>query len=210
MFKRIVVVLAVAVTASAAVFAWSETPGERQFADKSDIAKITPDAAKVAQAYRIEKEGRRLHAPYATERDLLEAREKYLEALSIFRSLNHEQGQAEALLDLEILYRDLDQHEKAAEYSKKLLEFKKKLSRSWIGGNILANIGNLFGKQSDYAKAAKCYEQAVKAYVKGGDTEFTGRALYDLGQVYRKLGKYPKATECLERSLGSYPLHNRF
>jgi ankyrin repeat protein len=204
MSKGIVIVLAVAAVATAAVLAgapaWFEKPNESQAAQKPNPVSINRDADKVAQAYGVEREGRRLHSRYASKRERRMAEKKYLDSLAIFRSLDHAQGQTELLADLYILYLDLDEHDKAEACYEKLEHLRKKVK--WpVGGNDLANMGHFYWRARAFDKAAEYYDQAVKAHEKAGDAEFAGRTLYDLGEAYRELDQYPEAAQCLERSL---------
>lgn len=170
-------------------------------AEMPNLASINPDTDKGAQAYRVEREGRKLNRPDATDTDLRKAEKNFLESLAIFRSLKHEWGQAEVLTDLYTLYMHLDEFEKGLACNEESQEFKRKVRWASDDGNSLAHWGSYYWRGHDFAKAAEYYDRAVKAYEMAGDTEFAGLTLYDLGQAHRKLEQYSKAAECLERSL---------
>jgi tetratricopeptide (TPR) repeat protein len=163
-------------------------------------SRMNPAALRAGQAYRIDRESRRLEARAKSPADRERTEAKYQESLRIFRELKHRRGEAEVLNDLGIFYTDRERYAEAEDYFEKALKIKREIGWHWGACNTLAGLAVIRHNQGDFSGAVKYSEQAVKAYEKSGNKKSTTSMLCSLAFEYVAQGHHDKAILALKKA----------
>ncbi|PCJ37861.1 MAG: hypothetical protein COA99_12410 [Moraxellaceae bacterium] len=83
---------------------------------------------------------------------------------------------------------------------KKLSKKEKKFFQE-AKGWVLNNLGLIYSKKGNYAKAVECYTKSLKIKEEIGDKQGIASSLNNFGLNYSRQGKYAKAVECYTKSL---------
>ena len=128
-----------------------------------------------------------------TEQSYQQAIEKYLAAVSIWRSLNDKPMEAATLYEAGSLYGDIGQYQKALDCYSQAGTLYKALGNRKSEANTLNNTAWIYGELGDHQKALEMYEQVVKAKEKLGLTDLV--VISNLASSYSKVGQYQRALD---------------
>ncbi|MDR2498457.1 MAG: tetratricopeptide repeat protein [Tannerellaceae bacterium] len=153
-----------------------------------------------------------------------EAEKAYLESLEIFQKLltenpNYKQYYlTRAFFHLGLLYAEIGNYKKAAEYYNKELEIERALNTGKFDvASTLNYLGDAHYGAKEYEKAERCYSEALAIYREDAQKDpdgyiyshfFQALSLGNLGKVYANKAKpdYAKAEEYFHESLNFYRL----
>jgi len=131
-------------------------------------------------------------------RDAITVLEAYL---PIARSLQNQVGEAQALGNLGIAYKNIGIYSRSIavlrQAGKQFLELGDRPSL----GQALLNLGNTFEAVGDYENAAIAYQQSLKIAQAIGNQRSAAITLNNLGQVYANQAKYKEAIRLTQQSL---------
>jgi CHAT domain-containing protein/tetratricopeptide (TPR) repeat protein len=128
-----------------------------------------------------------------TETSYEQAIEKYLAAVSIWRSLNDKPMEAATIYEAGWLYGDIGQYQKALDCYSQALTLYKALGNHKSEANTLNNTAWIYGELGENQTALEMYEQVVEANKKLGATDAV--ALSNIASSYAKLGQYQRALD---------------
>jgi CHAT domain-containing protein/tetratricopeptide (TPR) repeat protein len=149
---------------------------------------------------KLIEEGRRL-AELGTRVALAEAIDKYKAAYECFRKDNLRVGMGMALFAAGGAHVSLGQKRRALDVFLEASTHIKETDGSSLRVIILAVIGLVYAKLSEWKPAVEYLEQALALPETEKDPELLAGVLAGLGAAYAKLGKKRKGLEYLERSL---------
>jgi CHAT domain-containing protein/lipoprotein NlpI len=145
-----------------------------------------------ADAQKLIKEAEALTAK-KTEQSYQQAIEKYLAAVSIWRTLNDKPMEAATLYEAGWLYGDIGQYQKALDcYSQALTLYKASGNRK-SELNTLNNTAWIYGELGENQIALDMYEQVVDGQKKIG--EMDPAVISNLASSYAKMGQYRRALD---------------
>ena len=134
-----------------------------------------------------------------TEKSYQQAIEKYLAAVSIWRSLNDRPMEAATLYEAGSLYGDIGQYQKALDCYAQAGSLYKALGNRKSELNTLNNTAWIYGELNENQIALEMYEQVLAAKTKIGETDPV--ALSNVASSYGKLGQYQRALDAHLRVL---------
>jgi CHAT domain-containing protein/Tfp pilus assembly protein PilF len=128
-----------------------------------------------------------------TEQSYQQAIEKYLAAVSIWRSLNDKPMEAATLYEAGWLYGDIGQYQKALDCYSQAGALYKALGNRKSEANTLNNTAWIYGELGENQKTLEMYLQVVEANKKIGETDPV--AISNVASSYAKLGQYQRALD---------------
>lgn len=128
-----------------------------------------------------------------TEQSYQQAIEKYLAAVSIWRSLNDKPMEAATLYEAGWLYGDIGQYQKALDCYSQALTLYKALGNRKSESNTLNNTAWIYNELGENQIALEMYEQVVAFKKAIGETD--PKALSNLAASYNKMGQYQRALD---------------
>ncbi|MEA2041602.1 MAG: tetratricopeptide repeat protein [Bacteroidota bacterium] len=174
----------------------------------SDFDKATINfkhSYKIAQAKLTEEDEAIALANIATMENIRGndklAVEYFLKALKIFEKKENKVGISKIYNNLGVIFRRLDEPDKALEYYYKALELKQALKDSGSIGETYINIGVLYKQKKQYLQAVNYLDKALNIFTKNGDLYGKAKTLNNLGTVYQKNKAYGKAMSAFWESL---------
>jgi tetratricopeptide (TPR) repeat protein len=117
----------------------------------------------------------------------------YRQALILAQRVRDRKGQATALGNLGLIYRDRRDLERAEEYHKKALAIDQEIGDKFAEAIDLGNLGNVYGDLGELNKARHWHKQALHLASKTGSALGQSRALNNLGLIYTQKGQLAKA-----------------
>jgi len=124
-----------------------------------------------------------------------------LEALRIFDKNNDQQGYANALHNIGIVYDYLGNYDLALENHHRALEIRTKLNDKKGIADSLNSIGIIHNLTKHYQKALEFYRQSLSLRKTFGDSQGIAQSLNNVGVVLRILKEYSQSLEYLYESL---------
>ncbi len=128
-----------------------------------------------------------------TEQSYQQAIEKYLAALSIWRTLNDKPMEAATLYEAGWLYGDIGQYQKALDCYTQAETLYKVLGNRKSELNTLNNTAWIYGELGENQMALDMYETVVAGLKKIGETD--PAVISNLAASYAKLGQYRRALD---------------
>ncbi|MEA5476760.1 tetratricopeptide repeat protein [Pseudanabaena galeata UHCC 0370] len=117
------------------------------------------------------------------------------QALTIYREIKYQQGEAGTLGNLGNTYRSLGKYDKAIEFYLQNLVIERELKNRLGEVNTLRNLGLAYSALAKYDKAIEYHLQSLAMSREIKNHLYEGAALENLGLAYSTLGKYDKAIE---------------
>lgn len=128
-----------------------------------------------------------------TEQSYRQAIEKYLAALSIWRTLNNKPMEASTLYEAGWLYGDIGQYQKALDLYSQAGTLYKTLGNRKSELNTLNNTAWIYGELGENQTALDMYETVVEGLKKIGETD--PAVISNLAASYSKLGQHQRALD---------------
>lgn len=128
-----------------------------------------------------------------TEQSYQEAIEKYLAAVSIWRSLNDKPMEAATLYEAGWLYGDIGQYQKALDCYSQAGALYKVLGNHKSEANTLNNTAWIYGELGEKQRTLEMYLQVVEAKKKIGETDAV--AISNVASTYAQMGQYQRALD---------------
>jgi len=128
-----------------------------------------------------------------TEQSYQQAIEKYLSAVSIWRSLNDKPMEAATLYEAGWLLGDIGQYQKALDCYSQALALYKTLGNRTGEANTLNNTAWIYGELGEDQRALDMYLEVLDAKKKIGETDQV--AMSNVASSYAKVGQYQRALE---------------
>ena len=128
-----------------------------------------------------------------TEQSYQQAIEKYLSAVSIWRSLNDKPMEAATLYEAGWLYGDIGQYQNALDCYSQALTLYKALGNHKSIANTLNNTAWIYGDLGESQTALDLYLQAAEAKKKIGEMDAV--AISNVASSYAQLGQYQRALD---------------
>lgn len=129
------------------------------------------------------------------------ARNRYLEALEIFKRLGDSAGEARSRDNIGIIYERLGQVTMAREYYKQAIEIYRGIGDVAGEAYSLVNIGSVYERFGNYSRALEHYNKSLEISRKIEYAAGEARSLINIGNVYYILGRYTEALEYHKKSL---------
>ncbi|HYV14015.1 MAG TPA: CHAT domain-containing tetratricopeptide repeat protein [Pyrinomonadaceae bacterium] len=155
-------------------------------------AQTTQPDPRRADAEKLIAEAEALTAK-KTEQSYQQAIEKYLAALSVWRTLNDKSMEAATLYEAGWLYGDIGQYQKALDCYSQALTLYKALGNRKSELNTLNNTAWIYGELGENQIALDMYEQVAEGKKKIGETD--PAVISNLAASYSKLGQYQRALD---------------
>lgn len=127
--------------------------------------------------------------------------EQFLEAQSLYRSLNDSWNVADSHLKLGSVYRYLTDFQNAIQRYEKGLALFRELQDASGTAMALNNLGNVHYSLADYARALQCYQESLSLYLSLGDDAGIASTFANLALIYERLGDYVNALQLNQESL---------
>jgi CHAT domain-containing protein len=128
-----------------------------------------------------------------TEQSYQQAIEKYLAAVSIWRSLNDKPMEAATLYEAGWLYGDIGQYQKALDSYSQAVTLYKALGNHKSEANTLNNTAWIYGELGENQTALDLYLQVAEAKKKVGETDAV--TMSNVASSYAQLGQYQRALD---------------
>jgi tetratricopeptide (TPR) repeat protein len=123
------------------------------------------------------------------------------EALDAAEKARDEEGQAAALGNLGLVYKDKGEWDKAIKFYNRDLEIGKKIGDEHGMAQTFNNLGIVYRKKGEWDKAIEFYNKALKGLEKIGDELGMSQTYHNLGNVYQLKEDWAKAIEFYNKSL---------
>ncbi|MEA2105483.1 MAG: tetratricopeptide repeat protein, partial [Bacteroidota bacterium] len=125
------------------------------------------------------------------------ALEEYQKALLLYREIENDQGIAQCLNNIGMIFRLKGNYALAIEYLEKSLELKYLLHNEPGIANTLGNIGHVYASAGDYDKALDYYNKMLEKWLEMDNVNGISEAYNYLGEVYLRMDKPNKAIDVL-------------
>jgi class 3 adenylate cyclase/lipopolysaccharide biosynthesis regulator YciM len=113
--------------------------------------------------------------------------------LTVAKEIDWERGKAISYTALAINNDVRGETSKALKYFHKALKIREELGNKYGIASNLGNIGNLYGRTSNFKKAIEYYQKALKIREELDDKIGISNILGNMGSIYSKQSDYPKA-----------------
>jgi CHAT domain-containing protein/tetratricopeptide (TPR) repeat protein len=160
----------------------------------------TPQEAMLPKAEKLFQEGMQLYQQ-GTKESLLQAINKWEQALPILRAVGERGGEATTLAFIGKVYDSLEEKQKALEYYNQALPIFRAVENRGGEAFTLNNIGAVYYSLGEKQKALEYYNQALPLFRAVGDRRGETATLNNMGNVYNILGEKQKALEYLNQAL---------
>ncbi|NMF81930.1 tetratricopeptide repeat protein [Nodosilinea sp. P-1105] len=122
-------------------------------------------------------------------------------ALEAARQAGDQQGEAQTLNNLGLVYSDQGRWAEAIELYEQSLAVKRELGDRHGEAQTLGNLGNVYSDQGRWAEAIELYEQSLAVKRELGDRHGEAQTLNNLGMLYAKQGQRQQAVDVWRESL---------
>lgn len=168
-----------------------------------ELRAATPHDKDRLKAERIYAEAEQLYKQGTVE-SRSRALGKYLEALTLYRGMGDRRGEATTLKDIGVIYRTLDDNQKALEYGNQALSAHRAIGNYEGEAAALYNLGLTYSRLGENQKALDCYNQALLLRRTLGDKKGEANALISIGVIYRSLGEKQRALDVHQQALALF------
>ncbi|BAZ06283.1 TPR domain protein [Calothrix sp. NIES-3974] len=174
------------------------------------IAQQLDESSVIAlrKATQLSQEGLNLFQQN-TVKSRQQARQKFQEALVIFRQQNHQQGQMLCLATIGKIYGDFGDTQRAIEYYNQALPLAEATGERGWKGNILNNLGLIYSQLGEKQTALEYYHQALPVYRQVKDKDGEGTTLSNFGLLYADLGDKERAITYYNQALPLFKAINK-
>jgi tetratricopeptide (TPR) repeat protein len=146
---------------------------------------------------------------FSEQSSYAKALQYYLKALKCYEDLKDESRIAVVYNNIGVVYKATNDNFKALDYFIKSHEIQEKTDGTSLGFTA-TNIGNLYLKQRNYAKALQYYTQAAAVFKSNHNPRGEGELYNNLGLYYQQIGNAPKALESWDKALQVFGIENKF
>jgi tetratricopeptide (TPR) repeat protein/CHAT domain-containing protein len=150
-----------------------------------------------AQAYELIKEGAGLY----NQSDLPGAVEKFQTALTLFREVGDQAGEATALGDIGAVYVAMGQSQNALTYLEQALTIQRQIGDRAGEGTTLGTLGTVYYNLAQYDQAVDYYQEALAIIEAEGNRVKEATLLAALGTVYSTTGQPQQALDYYKQAL---------
>jgi len=130
-----------------------------------------------------------------------------LEALELAKTLNDLQGQAYALNNLGVFYRNRANYQRALDYYLQSMALHESTNNADGLANTLSNMGTLYGLMGEAEVALERYKEADSILQQSNRAKERVRSLSNIGNVYANMGN---TAQSLDYYLQAYALFQSF
>lgn len=120
---------------------------------------------------------------------------------TLAKKLDFKKGQAQALNNLGVIYRDQGKYPDALNYYLRSLKIIEETGNKRAYATSLNNIGVIYNYQGELQKALDYFSKALKIREDIEDKKGIAMSLTTIGVVYKKQGNYPQALDYYFRAL---------
>jgi len=125
-------------------------------------------------------------------------------ALRAFRARSDRRGEAIALGNIGVCYKNLGEYQQALRFNRQSLMLKRALGDRQQEGRTLANLGQVYWKLADYPSALDHYRQALAIFETLKEPELQAAVVNGMSLVYDELGDYTQSRAGYRRALELY------
>ncbi|MEP7337367.1 MAG: CHAT domain-containing protein [Acidobacteriota bacterium] len=158
------------------------------------LREATPQDADRVAAYRLQMEARKFQSEGAAE-TMRQAAAKYEAALTAWKNLGDQGGQAATLLDAGQLYFDLADAKKSFAAWDQSLTLWRALGRRTEEARALSDLALLSYAKGEKEKALEQYDQALALHRAEGDRFWEAETMNRIGWVYNAMDERQRAIE---------------
>jgi CHAT domain-containing protein/Flp pilus assembly protein TadD len=162
--------------------------------------ETTSQQATRAAAERLFDEGFKLFKQ-GTAESLLQAIEKFKQALPLLRQVDDKKQEATTLLGIGRIYDDLGDKQQALNYYNQSLPLSRQVGDKGGEAITLSNIGKVYSDLGDKQQALKYFNQSLPLSRQLGDKAQEATTLSSIGSVYDNLGDKQQALKYFNQSL---------
>ena len=167
----------------------------------NQIAQTTAtDEAKLATAEELYQEGFKLFQQ-GTKESLLQAVEKWQQALPLYQAINKSDREAFILVAIGQVYNLLGEKQKALTHYNQALPITRTIDDRIGEAKTLNNIGTVYHSLGEKQKALDYFNQALPLDRALGERSGEAATLNNIGAVYNDLGKKQKALDYYNQAL---------
>lgn len=142
--------------------------------------------------------------------DYVTSLEYFMESLDLCKQIGNKAGEAAALNNISIIYRDQDYLDKALELDLQVLEMRKQLDNFDDLAGSLNNVAVAYMDMEDYEKALDYFWQAVSVAKQHNITNSLDLCYNNIGALYLEKSELDSAFKYFNISLGySTPLNHK-
>jgi len=124
-----------------------------------------------------------------------------LEAITIFKELDDEQGVAEVNYSMAGIYYKSNNYHFGMVHLLDCLTTFRKFEDHHNESRTLKSLGSIYDFLNDYANAKLSYEDAIKSAIRANDKNLESNVYNPLSGLLLKLGQKEKAMELIQRSI---------
>lgn len=132
---------------------------------------------------------------YYYNKDALNARRSFNQALNIYQSIQNQQGIAVTMGKLGHLMEKKQLYDSAFFYQKKALDAYESINNKEGIAEIYENMGSIHEDLGNYKSAMSYFQSALSLYQTEKQVAQSVEVVNNIGDVYRKTGNYKKAME---------------
>ena len=140
---------------------------------------------------------------FSEQSNYSKALQYHLKALKIYEQSNDSEKLARVYNNVGIVYKAQQEDFKALQYFIKCLKIQEKIGDNTIGITT-TNIGNIYLRQKNYAKAFEYYTKAEALFVKYPNQRGLGELYNNMGLYYKRTNKRSKAQESYSKALKAF------
>ena len=125
---------------------------------------------------------------YLEEENPEKSKEKYEQALGIYRDLGRKEDVANTLVRLSRILDGLEEYREAIGHLEEALEIYKSMRDKLRIGNSLNFLGELLTVEGEYSRAETCLKEALMYQKDLEDKGGIAETFFNLGEVFEKIG----------------------
>ena len=123
------------------------------------------------------------------------------EALTIFKEIGYDRGEANSYASFGRIYSRLGKFSEAIDYLNKAAAILIKNDEKYLAGSAFINLAESYNWKREHEKALRCSQIVVKIAAKIGDVEILYSGFLNMGNAYLGLLRFTEAIENCEKSL---------
>lgn len=138
---------------------------------------------------------------YYLSGQLAQARDRYLQALTIAETVGNPRLEADSLNFLGVITSNVSEYEAAVGYFERALAINRSLNDQAKTAEVLDNLGSAYQYLGDYEPALAAIEEALVIFRNQNNPAREAHSLTQLGLIYVRIGQYPQALSELQSAL---------
>jgi len=135
---------------------------------------------------------------------LPQARERYQEALTIYRDIGSRLGDANCIRELGDIHSSLSELPQARERYQKALTIYRDIGDRVGEANCIRALGDIHENLSELPQARECYQEALTIFRDIGERVGEANCIRALGDIHENLSELPQARERYQEALTIY------